>query len=70
MTTAMPWCCPTPPSVSLDPHALHLHSWKDTPISGRTTAGYIHATAKGVLPGTPVDGEVTLMCIRDQVEGA
>jgi hypothetical protein len=54
----------------LDPHALHLHSWKDTPISGRTTAGYIHATAKGVLPGTPVDGEVTLMCIRDQVEGA
>jgi hypothetical protein len=70
MTTAVPLFCPIPPSVWLDPHALHSHFWNNTPISRRTTAGYVHATAMGMLPGTPVDGEITFRCIRAQFAGA
>ena len=69
MTTAMSVFCAIPPSVWLDPHALHPHSRNDTLLSRRTTAGYVHATAMGVLPSTPVDDEITLRRIRAQLAG-
>ena len=38
----------------MDPHALLSHCWNDTPISRRTSNGYVNTTAARLLPGNPV----------------
>ncbi len=37
--------CPTPPLLTMDPHALVSRSWNGTPIARRTSDGYVNATA-------------------------
>lgn len=69
MTTAMPLFCATPPSMSMDPHALLSHCWNDTPISRRTSNGYVNTTAARLLPGNPVADENTVRRCRAQLTG-
>jgi hypothetical protein len=69
MTTAMPLFCATPPSTSMNPHALLSHCWNDTPISRRTSNGYVNATAARLQPGNPVADEITIKCSRAQLAG-
>jgi hypothetical protein len=69
MTTAMSVFCAIPPSVWLDPYALHSHWWNETPISRRSSNGYVNATAARLLPGHPVADENTVRRSRAQLAG-
>ena len=69
MTTAMPLFCATPPSTSMDPQALLSHWWNNTPISRRTSNGYVNATAARLQSGNPAADEITVRCSRAQLAG-
>ena len=53
----------------MNAHALLSHCWNDTPISRRTSAGYVNATAARLQPGNPVADEITIRCSRAQLAG-
>jgi hypothetical protein len=56
--------------MSMDPHALLSHCWNDTPISRRTSNGYVNTTAARLLPGNPVADENTVRRSRAQLAGS
>jgi hypothetical protein len=53
----------------MDPQALLSHWCNDTPISRRTSNGYVNATAARLQSGNPVADEITFRRSRAQLAG-
>jgi hypothetical protein len=53
----------------MDPQALLSHWWNNTPISRRTSNGYVNATAARLQSGNPAADEITVRCSRAQLAG-
>jgi len=53
----------------MNPYALLSHCWNDTPISWRSSNGYVNATAARLLPANPASDEITVRCSRAQLAG-